>query len=173
MQGKQLDVLLIAPPPLPLAPAPITRPSGDLEEQIRDVYARLNAMQEQLAQLSMQSWFAQQIIRFASDTEYLAPDLVQQQIQSIVQLFEDWPPQFNLRVVGYSDATGSDRIREEVALDRALTVMRELIAAGVPSERLMAVGRGDAKPLSLIHGDDSINRRVEFEVYSPAAAAGR
>lgn len=172
MQGRQLDVLLIAPPPLPLAPTPIARPTGNLEEQVRDLYGRLNAMQEQLAQASMQSWFAQQIVRFESGTDYFDPGLAQQQIQSVVQLFEDWPPEFNLRIVGYSDATGSDRIRESIALDRALTVMRELIAAGVPSDRLMAVGRADAKPLSFIQGDDSVNRRVEFEVYSPAALGG-
>lgn len=172
MQGKQVDVLLIAPP---LAPAPgrqIMQPTGGLENQVQDLYARLNGLQSQLAQASMQSWFAQQVIRFNSGTDYFDPTVVQQQIQAIAQLFRDWPPEFNLRIVGYSDDTGSETIQDKIALDRALTVMEALTSAGVPGNRLMAVGRGAAKPLSFIQGDESINRRVEFEVYSPAAIGG-
>ena len=172
MDGKQIDVLLIAPPAVPTPGRQIVQPSGDMENQVQDLYARLNALQSQLAQASMQTWFAQQIIRFDAGTDYFNPALVQQQVGAIAQLFRDWPPEFNLRIVGYSDNTGSEAIQERVALDRALTVMQALRAAGVPGDRLMAVGRGAAKPLSFIQGDESINRRVEFEVYSPAALGG-
>ena len=174
MTGKQVDVLLITPPPAPAPPQGTAMEplSGDLAEQVQQLAGRLSAMRDQLARVSLQSWFSQQIVRFESGTDYFDPGLVEQQVNSIAELFRDWPPDYNLRVVGYSDTTGSVEVQQRVALERALAVMQALIDAGVPRERLMAVGRGAAKPLSLVQGDDSINRRVEFEVYNPAAVGG-
>jgi|GEM_PF-6947405 len=172
MPGRTVDVLLIAPPPPPKPIVQEVKPSADLQEQTAALIARINAAETRIAQLNMQAWFAKQIIRFDTNTQYFDPPLVEQQVQAILRLFQEWPPEFNLRIVGYSDATGGDRIQEQVALDRALAVMQDLIGAGVPATRLSAVGRGAAKPLSFIQGDDSINRRVEFEVYTPTALGG-
>ncbi|MCA8926558.1 MAG: OmpA family protein [Alphaproteobacteria bacterium] len=175
MPGRAVDVLLIAPPPVPKPVIREVKPatgSTELAKQTADLANRLNAAERQIAQLNLQAWFDQQIIRFSTNIEFYDPALVDQQIQAIVGLFRDWPPEFNLRIVGYSDATGSAGAQDKVALDRALAVMKALIGAGVPPTRLMAVGRGATKPLSFIQGDNSINRRVEFEVYTPTALGG-
>ena len=166
LPDRAIDVLLIAPPPVPdTAPVPV--PGGQLEDRIQALVARVNALQNQFAPNIIQSWFSQRIVHFTSDTEYTDPGLAAEQFKAIAQVFKDWPPEFNLRVVGYSDATGSERGQDKASLDRALAVIGALIAAGVPRERLAAVGRAAAKPLSFIQGAGSINRRVEFEVYTP------
>lgn len=169
MPARRIDVALLAPPP---PPATAEQPAGAMPDQVKAAYARLNALERRVALLDMQAWFEKQIIRFDTNTAYFDPSLAEQQLRAIVQLFRDWPPEFNLRIVGYSDGTGSETLQAEVARNRATTVMADLIAAGAPSARLMAVGRGATKPLSLIQGDDSINRRVEFEVYTPSALGG-
>ena len=166
LPDKAIDVLLIAPPPAPpppLAPEPDTA----MEDQVKALFARLNVMQEQITKNSVQSWFELQTIRFSRGTDFVDPPQADQRVKSIARVFADWPDTFDLRVIGYSDATGSADVRERVALERASTVVQALVAAGVRQERLTAVGRSATKPVSIVHGEDSPNRRVEFEVYTP------
>ncbi len=162
-----IDVLLIEPPPA-LKPLEPPKTNSLSEDQIKALFARLNALQGELLKASIPTWFTQQSIRFRTGTTYADPVLTQERIKAMAQVFRDWPAAVYLRVVGYSDDTGSASGQVSVSLARAARVVEDLAAAGAPSDQLSAIGRGISRPISIVHGENSLNRRVEFEVYTPA-----
>ena len=69
-----------------------------------------------------------------------------------------------VRVVGYTDIAGTSAGNSTLAAERAERVRQDLIARGASASRLTAVGRAEAKDLSMSQGPESPNRRVEFEI---------
>ncbi|MEL6373673.1 MAG: OmpA family protein [Pseudomonadota bacterium] len=70
-----------------------------------------------------------------------------------------------IRIIGYTDERGSARSNARIAQARADAVKAGLIDRGVPAARMSAIGRSDlARRLSTFVGDNSPNRRVEFEL---------
>ena len=65
-------------------------------------------------------------------------------------------------VAGHTDATGDDRINQELSCARALAVRRYLSGKGVALARLSAYGFGSTRPLEAGQADSSANRRVEI-----------
>ena len=65
-------------------------------------------------------------------------------------------------VAGHTDATGDDRINQELSCARALAVKRYLSGKGVTLARLSAYGFGSTRPLDAGQGDSANNRRVEI-----------
>ena len=69
-------------------------------------------------------------------------------------------------IEGHADNRGSDEYNQKLGLQRAQTVMNELVAQGIDAGRISAASLGESKPLI---GTDTAwayaaNRRVEFQV---------
>jgi OOP family OmpA-OmpF porin len=74
-----------------------------------------------------------------------------------------------LRVVGYSDQSGSAATNLKVSQQRADKVAAELVADGVESTKVASVGRSVESAISAPGGPLSRrNRRVTFEMPMPA-----
>jgi outer membrane protein OmpA-like peptidoglycan-associated protein len=75
-----------------------------------------------------------------------------------------------VRVVGYSDAVGSDSYNRELSLARADAVRDALEVYGVDPARIRAEGRGEAEPRASNDSEAgrAANRRVEILVTTPA-----
>lgn len=69
-----------------------------------------------------------------------------------------------LRVVGYTDVRGPQSRNSSLSQKRAQVVFDALVARGVPSETMVAVGRESLNDISPDAGPNSANRRVEFEI---------
>ena len=52
----------------------------------------------------------------------------------------------------------------QISMQRSEKVVAELVARGVPRQRLVAVGRANVADLAPVSGSSTPNRRVEFEV---------
>lgn len=69
-------------------------------------------------------------------------------------------------IEGHTDSTGTEEYNQKLGQRRAETVIKELVAQGVDSNRVSAVSLGEDKPL--INQDTqwarAVNRRVEFQV---------
>ena len=71
------------------------------------------------------------------------------------------------RIVGHTDAKGSDSYNQGLSLLRAEEVKRHLVEeCGVDAARLDASGVGEAFPFDAADPDADSNRRVEFQVAS-------
>lgn len=73
----------------------------------------------------------------------------------------------HLRIIGYTDDTGTTQINQTTSLDRAEFVRQAFIARGVPASRLSSVGRSVGKPLGMVNNASLRDRRVEFELAFP------
>lgn len=77
-----------------------------------------------------------------------------------------------VHVIGHSDRIGKDAANIELSRKRAAAVRDHLVAAGVPADRVTAVGRGSVEPVATCEGErgqaliDCLapNRRVEVRV---------
>ncbi|RMG42751.1 MAG: OmpA family protein [Candidatus Dadabacteria bacterium] len=72
-----------------------------------------------------------------------------------------------LKVVleGHADYIGSEDYNEKLGMDRAEAVRKELVALGVPAERLATVTFGESQPIFTEKTDwaRAVNRRVEVK----------
>ncbi len=73
-------------------------------------------------------------------------------------------PSVRIEVAGYTDDTGSRAVNERLSLARAQSVRAYLVAAGIPADRLTALGYGPADPIAsnLTAEGRERNRRVEL-----------
>lgn len=78
----------------------------------------------------------------------------------------------NVVLEGHTDYKGSDAYNEKLGLDRAETVKQELIALGVPADKIATVSFGKTRPV--LKDEESwaaaVNRRVEVRFKSDAKA---
>ena len=93
--------------------------------------------------------------------------------QAVVELQKEIPPEINwvLRVDGHTDnrpLSGTGRYRDnwELSSARATSVVKYLIANGVPANRLVAAGFGEFQPLDTADTDEARarNRRIELKL---------
>lgn len=71
------------------------------------------------------------------------------------------------RIVGHTDASGSDAYNQRLSLLRAEEVKRHLVGeCGIEPGKLEAVGVGEAHPFDPADPRADVNRRVEFQALS-------
>jgi outer membrane protein OmpA-like peptidoglycan-associated protein len=80
-----------------------------------------------------------------------------------------------IRIVGHTDATGSDAINDPLSQHRADSVRNFLVDRGITSERIETVGRGSREPVAsnATPEERARNRRVEIflrDTASPGSA---
>ncbi|MBY2914844.1 MULTISPECIES: peptidoglycan -binding protein [Rhizobium] len=92
---------------------------------------------------------------------------------ALLDLAKEIPPEINwvLRVDGHTDnvplaGTGRYRDNWELSSARAISVVKFLIAQGVPADRLVAAGFGEFQPIAPGETPDarSTNRRIELKL---------
>ncbi len=108
------------------------------------------------------AWARANAIFFGNGTDYRDPERTARQFDELAALMAGHDTV--LRVVGYTDETGNAARNSMLSLSRAETVLSALITRGVPSARLVPVGRQNSIDIAPTKGAQSANRRVEFEL---------
>lgn len=105
-----------------------------------------------------------QDVLFATDSAAVRPDL-QQDLYTLAGSLNRYPDT-TVQVLGHTDNTGSAEYNLSLSRQRANSVASILIGAGVPSYRVVAVGRGEDQPIAsnLTPEGRAQNRRVEFVI---------
>ena len=87
-------------------------------------------------------------------------------LTAVAAVLKGNPDILQVRVEGHTDGKGRDSYNQKLSQRRSETVMRRLISEGVASERLEAVGYGEARPVAdnETAGGRERNRRVEFRI---------
>ena len=108
-------------------------------------------------------------VKFDFDKAVVKPESYQD-IQSLADFMKQYP-QTTTTVEGHTDAVGSDAYNQQLSERRANAVREVLVNEyGVESERVGAVGYGEARPVADNASNEgrAINRRVEAEVEAQA-----
>lgn len=108
-------------------------------------------------------WVQTNTLFLRDETQFRNPKWAKALLRELATLVESAPDDLRVRVVGYTDNTGSASLNARLSTERAQTVVKMLTALGVPEDRLITVGRASEK--SIGSGENATyNRRVEFEI---------
>lgn len=99
---------------------------------------------------------------FANTVDYRTPEAAEATLDKLKALMAETTTL--VRVVGYTDERGGTNRNTPLSQSRADKVVADLVARGVPGDRLVAVGRALGPDISPSTGVGSPNRRVEFEI---------
>ncbi len=110
-------------------------------------------------------------LHFDSDKATIQPESksLLDDIATSLKNFPDW----HLRIVGHSDATGDPEHNVHLSLDRALAIEAALVDRGVDPQRLVTAGLGESRPKVSNATPDgrALNRRVELDRVTDSAEA--
>lgn len=103
-------------------------------------------------------------IRFATgnaDIDALSYGLLDRLVRTLQSC-----PDARVEIAGHTDAQGSDIANQALSEQRATSVLTYVRDAGIPANRLAAVGYGEASPIATNDTDEgrARNRRIEFTV---------
>jgi hypothetical protein len=101
-------------------------------------------------------------LRFDSGKSTLRPggEPLLDDIATTLKNFPDW----GLRIVGHTDASGSAEGNRDLSLQRASAIKAALVERGIDASRLSEAGVGQDRPIASneTSGGKALNRRVEF-----------
>ena len=105
-----------------------------------------------------------QDILFATNSAALRPDLLRD-LDALATNLLNYPDS-TIEIVGHTDNTGTAALNQDLSQRRAGAVADKLRAAGVPSRRIVAIGRGEDFPVAsnLTPEGRALNRRVEMVI---------
>lgn len=105
-----------------------------------------------------------QDILFATNSAALRPDLLRD-LDALATNLLNYPDS-TIEIVGHTDNTGTAALNQDLSQRRAGAVADQLRAAGVPSRRIVAIGRGEDFPVAsnLTPEGRALNRRVEMVI---------
>lgn len=110
-------------------------------------------------------------LRFDIDKATLQPgaEILLDDITTALKNFPDW----SLRIVGHTDATGSAETNERLSLERANAIKAALVKRGLDPARLQAGGAGQNRPVASNATTEgrTLNRRVELVRLTNSAEA--
>jgi outer membrane protein OmpA-like peptidoglycan-associated protein len=108
---------------------------------------------------------------FTTDSAVLKPEAVEL-VAKLGDIIARYPDD-RIRIVGYTDSTGSAAHNEELSFRRARAVRDVLQERGVKSQQMLVEGMGEEKPVAsnaTVSGR-SQNRRVELHIDVPTQVA--
>jgi outer membrane protein OmpA-like peptidoglycan-associated protein len=135
----------------------LTERSAKIETQLTALQTAVN---DPLLKLSQ--WVAMHAIFFSDDDTFRDEALA---IRTLTELRDILNlSNARVRIIGYTDPSGTDARNDTLAATRAEKVAKALEQLGIPRSRMKILGRPRGLLLSYDKGPLSSNRRVEFEL---------
>ena len=95
------------------------------------------------------------------------------EIDRVAQILNRYPDT-TIKVVGYTDSTGSESYNQQLSEQRANSVKNALVVKNVQAARISALGMGESNPIAdnTTEGGRQLNRRVAI-IIEPTPQAGQ
>ena len=95
------------------------------------------------------------------------------EIDRVAQILNRYPDS-TIKVVGYTDSTGSETHNQQLSEQRANAVKNALVVKNVQASRITALGLGESNPIAdnATEGGRQLNRRVAI-IIEPTQQAGQ
>ncbi len=112
-------------------------------------------------------------LRFESDQSTI-PAGAKPLLDDIATTLKNFP-EWHLRIVGHTDATGDPQPNEALSLERANAIKAALVELGIDAERLATAGAGENRPVAANNTPEgrALNRRVELIRFTDSPEAKR
>ena len=101
---------------------------------------------------------------FATNKTKILPQS-EPELESLARFLNE-NPTVSIRIIGHTDAVGSDAANQILSEGRANAVRDDLVIRGIDGARIEAEGRGESEPIDTNDTEEGRqnNRRVEFEI---------
>ncbi len=103
-------------------------------------------------------------VRFATESDELTGNS-NQALDKVANAMSS--SNYNLKLSGYADSTGTEEFNKELSAKRALAVKKYLVNKGVPENRIALAAYGEKMPKApnKTKKGRAVNRRVEFDLF--------
>lgn len=101
---------------------------------------------------------------FATNETTILPES-EQALNDLYEMLSD-NPEVRIRIIGHTDAIGSDKDNQVLSEGRANSVRQAMLDRGIDADRIEAVGKGKSEPIATNDTEEGRqkNRRVEFVI---------
>ena len=148
----------------------ITLPDGRVFEIPKnspefELFSFLNSPDAQNDGEQAEKWITLDKVRFDNGKANLAEG-AETQLNNIANLMQMYP-NTNLKVGGYTDNTGNNKINLKVSTERAKVAADKIIGSGIDAERITHEGFGSQRPVCPPNDTDECraeNRRVDIMI---------
>lgn len=134
-------------------------------EQIVQGFQQIPGINSVVSTLKLDPVTIQTRIYFDAGSDQLNPSY-EPTLATLKEFIEQYPDK-NIRIIGHSDRTGSRRINERLALQRAQAVQTALIQLGIQPTRLEAIGDSNPPQDVDVTQPKLLGRVVLFEPITP------
>jgi len=156
-----------APAPIPRAPEPVAAPAAPLPPapELAPVPVPVPEPAPVPVSLPAKIVLGDAILHFPNNGDQLGEEALEA-IQAVATQLKAYPGEYSLVVGGHTSSLGPIAHNKALSLQRAQSVAKVLIDAGVPVAKVSTKGFGPDKPLAdnKTRSGQSRNRRVEIEV---------
>lgn len=146
--------------------AQLTQENAALARSVDELSQRLAAIRipQVTPRQALERFTREHAIFFSDNSAYRDAAIARSTLDTLAALVKQSTEL--VRVVGYTDEIGGTATQRnmQISMQRSEKVVAELVARGVPRQRLVAVGRANVADLAPVSGSSTPNRRVEFEV---------
>lgn len=138
--------------------------SAENERRAAELSARITQLKTELEDpfLQLSGWVRTHAVFFTDDTEYRDAEMAERTIAELYYLLSR--ANASIRIVGYTDPSGTAEKNDALAIQRADKVANDLAILGFSRGQMKVLGRPRGTLLSQDKGRLSSNRRVEFEL---------
>ena len=167
VQAERLATLTIAanqafavkPPPQVIQPAPQPPPP---DPPPATTIIQKMAPPELTPRQKLRNWVDANAIFFSTAIDYRDEARANAKLDELADLLKG--NDILVRVIGFTDEKGRHDQNLTLSAERAQKVAQAVVERGVSPSRVVAIGRENALVLSPVVGQESPNRRVQFEV---------
>lgn len=110
----------------------------------------------------VETWARANAVFFSNGTDYRNQTRATATLDALATLLKE--TRVLVRIVGFTDEQGTANQNIQLSMQRAERVVADLVSRGVPTAKLIAIGRGQGYDVSPTKGPQSPNRRVEIQV---------
>lgn len=105
-------------------------------------------------------------VLFSEGNRLADPAEAENTLRSVMGWLLEAGPEVGLRVVGYADVDGTGEPSNRITSQKRADTVRDMLTGlGIPTDRIVAVGRSTEKRLVDDDSAGNANRRVEFEPF--------
>ncbi|MBB4804783.1 outer membrane protein OmpA-like peptidoglycan-associated protein [Chryseobacterium defluvii] len=135
-----------------------------MDKQAKEIKETLPGAEVERVGDGIKITMSESIVNFAFNSSDLTP-VAKANLDKLTQVLIN-NPDTNINIYGHTDSKGTDEYNMGLSERRANSVKSYLMAKGITSARLFAMGEGESKPVATNDTEEgrAKNRRVEFAI---------